>query len=245
MKKIIVALCSLLCLVSCQLDGPSGFLHANREGLITLCQMDGDAAGYPYSLLQQLYCVHLYRTYDGPDRNSQWFSRLGKCYTDGNELKTEFGNMRVLTNGMNFTESGSVYDINGYVFTCSNDGTVLCWSVKTTSGSKLEADMTFTVKNLTQSGMDLQVKGNALSRDYIDGGLSQTDYVRYDCDFVKPWTFAQTDISSDRNLLFPVTDRPKGECRCSVYHGSYGETDWVKVKLGGGQLSPIFTTSRD
>lgn len=249
MKKIFAIICALTLVVSCKIDGSDGYMHATPDGIVLLCKQKSSAVDYTYACFRQLYCVHLYRTYEGGDRDLMWFSTLGKCYTNGNDIMTERYNIRIKTNGLAFTDEGAVYTVQGedIKFTCVYDGGALGWKVESSVlPGRTEVDLVYTVEDLLDSSMSLGITGMALERD-LSGvrEYSQTDYVRFDVDLLKPWTFSPGDNLFPSDCMFSDKDRPVGSARFSIYYKDYGLTDWAEITFAGGKAEPKWVTSRD
>lgn len=245
MKKIFAIICALTLVVSCKIDGSDGSMNATPDGIVALAIDDSWAVDYPFEYFQQLYCVHLYRTYVGEDRDLMWFAGWGKCYESIKEIKTEYGNRRIITNGLAFTQEGAVYSVDNFDFTCFYDDGEPAWRVTVrNTPSEYEPDMVFTIRELGATSMLLGISGTALQRDYDRdaNGYSQTDCVCYELDIVRPWSFARD--YQYRSCLFPRDDRPVGKGKFSIHYGDYGETDWAEVTFAGGGAEPKWTTSR-
>lgn len=246
MKKIFAIICALTLVVSCKIDGSDGSMNATPDGIVAFAIDDSWAVDYPFEYFRQLFCVHLYRTYVGADRDLQWFAEWGKCYESSKEIKTEYGNRRIITNGLAFTQEGAVYSMENFDFTCFYEDGEPAWKVTVrNTPSEYEADIVFTIRELEATSMLLGISGMALQRDYDRDAkeYSRADYVCYDLDIVRPWSFANKDYQH-RSCLFPKGDKPVGIVRFSIHYGDLGETDWAEGTFAGGSVEPKWTTSR-
>lgn len=250
MKKIFAIFAAVICLASCRMTGPSLGAARTKDDLIEFSRIVSDGVSQPYSLFKQLYCVHLYMNYSGPDREIQWFARYGKCYINGNEIKTDINNYLIRTNGLKFMEDGAVHSVAGYTFVCSNDGETVKWAVTNSKADGRYATLLeYTLLDLDYEFMHVDIKGTVTRFDSTSNGFSTTDYSIYELDFVKPWDFARTNDTMESNQCLYVTtfnlttEYPVGEYKfCLYYKGVM--TDWVVATMAGDR-NYDYKTSRD
>lgn len=248
MKKIFAIFAAVICAVSCSMKWSSGYETKTSEKVIRFAIRGSEAVSIPYVLFRQLYCVHLYMTYTEDDRDTQWFARLGQCYTNGFTIKTEYRNLTIQTNGMAFTEEGAVYSVAGYTFTCFHEGESAGWVVVSEgASSEYGASCVYKVVAQDANGMTTGIKGFAVKFDYeYDGNrtYSDKDFVRYELDFEKPWTFSRTrDMGEISGCLYEDGDYPVGTFGCYIYYKGV-QTDWVQAVMKG-QKEYTYKTSRD
>lgn len=231
MKKIALYIFAALCCFSCELRGGYPDYYFGPEYLKSYAWdvMDRNL-GDANRIFGTLQCADMYLSYIGKDRELQWFSKYVSASKSNDviKIKPKYSDkeMLVITNGLGLNEPGAVYEVNGYTFLCTSEGT---WTVE-----KGEMSSELEILSAEDTGLNYRWTGEGL-----ETGKSKDLRADYDFNMILDWNFQDNPV----NYAFTWDKYGKTGYFHVTISRQEKETDWVECYIDDKSVK--ISTSRD
>lgn len=231
MKKIALYILAALCCLSCELRGGHPDYYFGPEYLKSYAwdvmnRNPGDAN----RIFGTLQCAEKYLSYTEKDRELQWFSKYVSASKSNDviKIKPKYSDkeMLVITNGLGLNEPGSVYEVNGYTFTCTAEGE---WTVE-------KENMSSELGILGEEATELIYRW---AGEGLEKGKTKDLRADYEFDIIFDWNYKDNPSS----LSFDNYDNSKTGYFHVMISRQGEETDWVHCYIDDKGVK--ITTSRD
>lgn len=228
MKKIALYIFAAVCCLSCELRGGNAEYYLGSKSLTDYAWNTMESSlGEANKTFGILLCADKYLSYTGEDRDLQWFSNYVTATDNNGVIKiTAAGReMPATTNGLGFNDTGAIFEVNGFIFTCTSEGT---WTVE---NEKMDSE----VEVLASGAMGLTYEWEGHGSDKDKSGDVKADY---DFNITFNWGYKSNPSWNSFNANSVI----KGFFNFSISRNGK-ETDWVKCKILNTETK--ITTSRD